>query len=430
MPTFRGWLVAAIGLGLAITGRVLGAGPVEQVGVGVLALPAIAWFVVRRSGQDVHAERTITPARAHAGRPVSVKLEIKNEGKSRTPLLLVEDHLPWELTGRARFAVQGVESDGSRTTTLTVRPPRRGRYQVGPLSISILDPFGLVRRTFTATDLSEFLVYPKVEPLALPRDRGEQRSLSVSALRQPTGARGEDFYTLREYVDGDDMRKVHWPATARTDKVMIRQEETPWHTRATVLLDDRFESHAVGGASFERAIEVAASVCDLYQRSRYTFRLTTSNEAGVAGGRGNDHFHRCLDLLATIWTPRNPVDGPDPLLVRLAELEAGASAEGTLVVIAGDLSAPEASLIARCRRRYKQVIVVMLPQHRFAQRPTRARWEGERGVREAVTLLGRSSVRCLVLGSDERLTSVWSSLSSGRAAGGGDETWDLKPELA
>ena len=426
MPTLRGWLVAATGFGLIILGRTLAAPPVEQVGAGVLALPIVAAFVIRRSGQEVHVTRSITPARAHAERPISIELEIANAGRSRTPLLLLEDKLPWELTGRARFAVQGVEADGKRSTSLTVRPPRRGRYQVGPLTISVLDPFGLVRRSFTAAGLSEFLVYPKVEPLAMPRDRGEQRSLAVSALRQPTGARGEDFYTLREYVDGDDLRKVHWPATARIDKMMIRQEETPWHTRATVLLDDR-SGAGRGEVAFDRAVEVTASLCDLYGRAGYSFRLTAGHEQGFRTARGNDHLHRCMDLLASI--EQQPAKDPDPFLVRLAELESGSSAEGTLVAVAQALSPSEAGMIVRCRRRFRQIVVVLLPDHRFAQGSTRDRWQGEQEAREIVTLLARSSVRCLVLGPDEPVSMAWATLS-GRRPVGGEEKWDLKPEPA
>lgn len=428
MPTFRGWLVAAIGVGIALAGRALAAPQMEMLGIGILALPLCAWIEIRRRGHDVRVDRSVTPALAHAGHPVTIGLEINNDGRARTPLLLLEDRLPWELAGRARFAVQGIEPRGVRTTEVTVRPRRRGRYKVGPVEISVLDPFGLVRRSFTATNVSDFLVYPRIEPLAMPRDRGEQRSLAVSALRQPTGARGEDFYTLREYVDGDDLRKVHWPATARTEKVMIRQEETPWHTRATVLLDDRDSAHSKSGASFDRAVEVAASVCDLYNKAGYSYRFAAAKEPGFPAARGNDHFHRCLELLATM-APAPTGRDTDPLLVRLAELESGASAEGTLVVVSGDLSPAEAALIGRCRRRFRQIVVVMLPSHRFGTSATRERWDGERSAREIVTLLARSGARCLLLGEDESLAAVWASLS-GRAAVGNEERWDLKPELA
>ena len=55
---------------------------------------------------------------------------------------------------------------------------------------------------------------------------------------------GEDFYALRPYVVGDDLRRVHWPSTARHDELMVRQDELPWQGRATVLLDVRRGAHA------------------------------------------------------------------------------------------------------------------------------------------------------------------------------------------
>jgi len=48
------------------------------------------------------------------------------------------------------------------------------------------------------------------------------------------GRVGDDFYALRPYVVGDDMRKVHWPSTARRDELMVRQDELPWQGRVTI----------------------------------------------------------------------------------------------------------------------------------------------------------------------------------------------------
>ncbi len=48
---------------------------------------------------------------------------------------------------------------------------------------------------------------------------------------------GEDFFTLRDYEDGDDLRKVHWPSSAKRDRLMIRQLEMPWQSRALIVLD-------------------------------------------------------------------------------------------------------------------------------------------------------------------------------------------------
>lgn len=82
----------------------------------------------------------------------------------------------------------------------------------------------------------------------------------MSASRPEHAQRGgEDFYTLRQYQRGDDLRRVHWPSSAKTDELMIRQLETPWQARALVLLDVRSRVYESAEA-FETAVSGAASV--------------------------------------------------------------------------------------------------------------------------------------------------------------------------
>ena len=426
MPTTRGWLVAATGFALVVVGRIFGATPLEQVGFGLVVLVAVAVAVVRMGRHDIAVERSVTPERARPGQPVAVRLELTNRGRGGAPLMLFEDRLPAGLGGLSRFALKGVEAGGHRTTAYEVKPARRGSYVVGPLRMSFVDPFGLAEVRSEAAGTARFLVHPAVERLALPRDMGEQRSLASSSLRQPTGARGEEFYTLREYVEGDDLRKIHWASTAKRRKYMIRQEETPWHTRATVLIDDRAGSYGGAYGSFERAVEGAASLADLYHRSGYSLRLTGAHHPGLPPGRGLDNLHRCLDLLATLQA--RP-DVPDPLPAKLAALEAGSGPEGTLVIVTGTPSGSLAVVCTRARRSFRQVVVICYPAHRYGSGPTKERWEGEKATMEAVRLLSRSGLPSLVVGPGEPLALGWGSVSSGKHHRGGEGTWAQRPEL-
>ena len=427
MPTVRGWLVAATGLSLIATGLIFGARALEQLGAALTILVLIAVGVVRLGKHDLSVERAIVPERAGAQQEVTVGLALHNRGGGPAPLLLLEDGLPPRLPGRSRFTVNGIEPGGRRDVSYMVRPQRRGRYEIGPLTLGMVDPFGLAKITSSGAPAQSFLVHPRTEPLTLPRDAGDRRSVSTSALRQPTGAQGEDFYALRDYVQGDDLRKVHWPSTAKRGKVMIRQEETPWHTRATIVLDDRPSAHAAAGdpSSFERAIEATASVIELYHQTGYAYRLTAGHHPGLASARGNAHLHRCLDLLATL---QPGADGArDVLLSRLVEMEAHGIAEETLVLITGSLGANIATVLGRLRRLFKQIIVVSFPAHRFSSLPTKQRWEGEQLTVEVTRNLARSGIRCVVLGPGESLASAWGS-ASGKSRGG-EGTWAQKPEL-
>ena len=428
MPTVRGWLVAATGLSLVATGLIFGARALEQLGAALVILVVIALGVVRLGKHELSVDRAIVPERAGAQQEVTVSLALHNRGGGSAPLLLLEDRLPARLPGRSRFTLNGVEPGGRRDVSYTVRPQRRGRYEVGPLALSMVDPFGLAKISSSAAPAQSFLVHPRTEPLALPRDAGDRRSVSTSALRQPTGAQGEDFYALREYVQGDDLRKVHWPSSAKRGKVMIRQEETPWHTRATIVVDDRSSAHATTGdpSSFEAAIEATASVIELYHGTGYAYRLAAAHHPGVASARGSAHFHRCMDLLATIQPGRE--DGSDLLLSRLLDMEAHGMAEETFVLITGTLAPDVAAVLARLRRLFKQIIVVSFPAHRFISVSPKQHADGEHISAQAAKNLGRSGIRCVVLGPGGSLASAWGSAASGKTRGG-EGTWAQKPEL-
>lgn len=424
MPTAPGWIVTIVGVMLAAASRAFGAEALGQIGVALIVLVAAALVVVRMGRHDLRVDRRVAPDRAPAESEVKVTLGITNAGRGSAPLVLVEDEVPAVLRTRARFTLSGIEPRGRREAVYSLRPSRRGRFEIGPAEISCIDPFALARIRAARPGTTPLLVYPKVEALTLPRDLGERRTLSVSVLRQPSGSQGEDFYTLREYVEGDDLRKIHWAATAKRRRYMIRQEETPWHNRATIVLDDR--AIAYHGASFDRAVEAAASLVDLYNRSGFTYRLTGAHHPGFAAGRGTQHRERCMDHLATI-TPRSAGGGTDPMLIaRFAELDARGSAEGTLLVATGDLEADAAIALGRCRRRFKQIVVVTFPSHRFGSSSTRDRWAGEKRHLDVVRLLANSGIRTLVLGPGDGLRQAWAGLS--RVTSGGESQWDPKHE--
>ncbi|MDQ3661880.1 MAG: DUF58 domain-containing protein [Actinomycetota bacterium] len=428
MPTGRGWVVACTGLVVLLLGVVFGNQPLQQLGFGLMALVGLALLVVRRGRFSLSATRSVSPARARPQQQVAVELVLTNKGRGAAPMLLLEERLPPGLAGHTRFGLHGIEPGGHREASMQVTPARRGRYSVGPLQISVIDPFGLARTTSEAAPASPLLVHPPVEALGLPREQGERRSMSQASLRRLSGGRGEDFYTMREYVEGDDLRKVHWASTAKRGRFMIRQEETPWHTRATVVLDDRagpYEGRATS-SSFERAVSAAASLLDLYCRSGYGFALVTAHSLGLPSGRGTDHLNRGLDLLATLEL-RDSASADDAFLLRVRELEGASAHEAALVVITGAVGAAEALAVSRCSARFKQVSVVSFPAHRFGQLGTRARWEGEQKTLEAARLMGRARVRSVVLGPDESLAAAWGG--SPRTGARKEVAWGARTEL-
>lgn len=424
MPTARGWSIVATGVALWVAGRLFGASVLEQLGFALIVLVIIAVVVVRMARHDLEVVRTVSPARTGAGRTIALNYRVTNGGRGPAPLVLLEDRLPSSVRGAARFALNGLEPDGSRAASITLRPVRRGRYEIGPLSMIFVDPFRLARRRSTAADTTHLIVHPRVETLTMPRDTGERRSAASAALRQPTVARGEDFFTLREYAEGDDLRKVHWPSTAKRGRYMIRQEETPWHTRATIVFDDRAAAHGGAGesSSFERVVEAVASLADLYHRSGHAFRVLGAHQPGITTGKGAGHMARIMDLLAV--APLSGGDEDRALAEKLSDVVAGGTAEASLVVVAGSLLPADAIAIAAAARRFRSVVTISYPAHRFGAADTKQRWAGEQASVEVARLLERSSIRALLLGPGDMLGPAWRGTGGPRMAG----TWIRKPE--
>jgi uncharacterized repeat protein (TIGR01451 family) len=429
LPTGRGWIVAIIGFGIGITGRMFGAQTLVQLGYALIVLVLIAVLVVRLGRHEISVVRELSPQRVRPGESVRATITLRNTGKGAAPLLLLEDQVPKGMTGKARFAVHGIERQGHRDTSYELRAHRRGRFEVGPLSISMIDPFGLARVRSRSRDTTAFIVHPRTEVLSLPSNPGDRRSVSASTSRNPTGMRGEDFYTLREYVEGDDLRKIHWSSTAKRNRYMIKQEETPWHTRATIVLDDRLPAHEGQGssASFDRAVEAAASLVELYHRSGYGYRLLGAVNEGTPVGRGVDHRNRCLDLLALVQ-PASVQTTEDPLAMRLAGLDTRSAAEAALLIVTGSFSPADARATGLAARRFRHATVLCYPSHRFSASSTKERWEAERPLVEAMKVLGRSGIAVAALGPDETISQGWSSLWS-KSPAAKETPWDQRPEL-
>lgn len=418
MPTARGWVIACAGAGLWIAGRTFGEGALEQLGFGLLILVLISVFVVRRGRHEISVARVISPQRAQAGREVTVALTLENRGRGSSPVLFLEDHLPARLSGRARFSLAGIEMGGERRATYKLRPARRGSYRVGPLEVVVSDPFGVATRTTHASSTTTFLIHPRIEPLTLPREAGRRRTSLNSARRNPTGTTGEDFYTLREYVDGDDLRRIHWPATAKRGRYMIRQEETPWHARATVVLDDR--PGVLTDEDWERAVDASASLIDMFYKTGYRFRLTAAVAPGIPSARGSDHLHRCLDMLA-VATRRQPDPDPmDPLMRKMAEIEAEPFAEGSLMLVTGLITSEAARALALASRRFRMVGAVSI---------VRAAPHDPGPLSEASAILTGAGVKHLRLGPGDSFGGAWSAAWRAGTLGpsqGGESPSDLK----
>jgi uncharacterized protein (DUF58 family) len=257
MLTDRGWAVFGAGAALVALWVMLGEIELLAGGAVLVTVSLAAVIFVRSSRPRVGIVRRLTPPLVHEGDHVTVDTVVTNlSGRTIRNAALVDDV---ERLGRAEFQVGTLAGNDAAQAAYQIICRPRGVYKVGPASVEVSDPFRIASTRVSDTRVDRLVVYPEVEELVgFPTTRG--RDPSTHASRPEFSHRGgEDFFTLREYRQGDDLRYVHWPSSARRDELMIKQLETPWQSRALVLLDLRREVYE-SEACFEKAVRGAASI--------------------------------------------------------------------------------------------------------------------------------------------------------------------------
>ncbi|WP_370328160.1 DUF58 domain-containing protein [Euzebya sp.] len=305
MLTSRGITLLSGALLAWLVGRTLGVAELYAVAVAVLAVVALGVAFVRVTTGSVAARRQVEVRRVVAGAEVPVLVQLRNDGRIPSPTLLVTDPLPegvdavgHPVAGQARFVIDGLRPGQLATAPYTAVAGVRGRYRIGPLELRVRDPFGAAERVRRYSSVDEVVVYPRIEPLPPITVRGAHMGSGSSDTRR-VFATGDDFYTMREYVSGDDLRRVHWPSTAHRQVLMVRQMEQPWQAHGTVFLDARRMAHTLGAdGTLEKAVSVAASLLHHLDAAGYALRLVTDRAAG-RGGRP-EPVESAMDALAVL----------------------------------------------------------------------------------------------------------------------------------
>lgn len=331
MPTARGW--AALGVATALLVLWVGFGELELMTTALFLVAAVVvgMFFVRFASPSVEIIRHMYPVQVHEGDEVVVEVDVTAARRVRNLELTDTVHG----LGAARFAVATTTPEQPLIARYEVLCRARGVFQVGPAEVSVSDAFALTERRNRAGSADRLTVYPRVEGLTgFPAVRGLDPTIqSTRPTFAPHG--GEDFFTLREYQVGDDLRKVHWPSSAKRDELMIRQLEVPWQARALVLLDTRAERYPTDEA-FEQAVRGAASaVTHLYQGG-FSPELWAPERA--PGLRSGSRFLQSMDMLATVSTS-SPLD----LRNTVSRLRRQGVGGGALILITG---IPDEGLLA------------------------------------------------------------------------------------
>ncbi len=344
---------AGIGL-LIVTGACLVAGRVlgllELFILAAMAGAAVVFAVVYTATLrlDLAVSRTATPARLRAGSPARIDLALANRSRRWTPLLHAHD----SVQGSRGAALMLAAIRPGRKARIAYRLPthRRGALEVGPLDLTLSDPMGLTKANVRAAELTTLMIHPKLVDL---------RPLTALAGGDPTADQqprralanaGDEFFALRPYVVGDELKRVNWRASARTDDLVVRQEERPKTGRITVVLDRRREAYDHDG--FERAVSAALSALYSGFRGGDALRFLTTAGSATTDIRSRADLDAVDEQLALISTTESAS------LVRSLDEQAKGRRGGVLVAVTGSLNEHVETVVAQARRSFGLVVVI------------------------------------------------------------------------
>nr|WP_281497129.1 DUF58 domain-containing protein [Ornithinimicrobium sp. F0845] len=221
---------------------------------------------------------------------------------------------------------------------------------------------------------------------------------------------GEDDVSIRQYRDGDELRRVHWPATAHRGEIMVRQEDRPARRRAVLLLDSRAGAHPGTGyqVSFEWAVSAVASLARHLIKDGFVIHLLTHRtvEDGSAGVQiGLD------EALATLARARaDQGTSLEPLAAAAHSFTSG----GVLlisVVVAHDEA--ELSHLAAVREPGSAAMAMVLDSDAF-----RAESNGDPTTAARHTrVLTQAGWQTVLVGPDDSVPGAWEQLRAARRVG-------------
>jgi uncharacterized protein (DUF58 family) len=409
--TTRGRCLLAAGIAAAVCSFVLNERDLLRVAIFVVALPLLVAVFISATRLRIGATRALRPQRVAVGGNGEVQLELWRSGRLPAGEILLEDGVPYALGSRPRFVVERLPHDRRVALRYPLQPVLRGIQQVGPLRATITDPFGLCEFERELIGHSRLVVVPRVVPLwGLPSGAGI--GVGDDGTVRLHAGQGEADVIVRQYRQGDDLRKVHWRSTARRDEIMVRVEERPWRGGTTVLLDHRAAAHHGSGpaASLEWAVSFAASAALHLRRSGHRVRLVSEHGATLADtpGDGGDHYdHVVLDALAAL----QPAHQRDITL-------AGDPADGQeLIAVLGTVSTEAVHELAQFRPRGIRSLAVLLDTPTWSAGVS-APEQRAAATEDSAALLRASGWGVVIAGPGSPMPQVWAELCQAGARRG------------
>jgi uncharacterized protein (DUF58 family) len=364
-----------------------------------------AWWYARRGLEGLRAGYHIVNPRAQVGEALEGVYRVDNDTGWTKPWIELwnDSTLPATLPGRA---IQ-VPYQSSRQWVAKVTLTRRGTYRLGALRVRTGDPFGLFRSEMVVGQPTWVVVFPKIHPLPhwrLPPSPVDGTTPSRRRLEASTPL----VSTVRPYVHGDAINRIHWLTSVRHGELHVKEFDLEQTADLWIVLDLDRAAHAGVGldSSVEAAVSAAGSIAvqTLSENRAVGITVSSRRQQVLTPDRGTRVEQKILHLLANVQA-----DGSRPLaevlLGTLPQLRRGM----TICIVTGSTDREWVRALASLRRRGVGSVVVLLDRASFVGRDDGESRAALQAVRHA---LNEYDIAHYLVRSGDNL---------GRALGGGQQ---------
>jgi uncharacterized protein (DUF58 family) len=363
MLTDRGRWILALGGGIYLVAWAFGSTPLYPIALGLVLAVAAAALWVRVLNRPIRLLRAVGRGDRIDGDDVPVQLELETEGVVPAASLVVRERIA--RLGERETVVS--RRNGHLRGRYTLRNVPRGRYPIVETHVVVEDPFGLERVEVELPGGASILVYPRLADV--------DRLFSEAGARTPEGRRlllqrpsGFDLHSVRDYEQGESLRRVHWPSTAKRGQLMVKELEDAPRDESAVLLDA--DAGAVVGrppdSTFELAVRAAGSILKAHASSgrRAALLVNSARPVYQRVHSFDGDWHRALELLAAVEP-----DGHVSAASLLTDEGGAASRALELTVVTSGLTPRLAERLAHRSLARRPVSVVYVDGASFAPVP-------------------------------------------------------------
>jgi uncharacterized protein (DUF58 family) len=351
--------IGAVLIALAVVSPVLGfVAVIYHAGLLIVVARDLA-LLPGQAGYQVHREM---PQPFSLGEREDVTVVVENPGAAGL-MARVADHAPDDLKPQPREVEGRFDTAGHLRLSYRTASPKRGAYRFGPVDLRVWREQGWWRRQVRLMHQDEVAVFPNVvaiKRVQLTLRRG-LRAMSGLRRARPPGA-SSAFAGLREYVRGDDIRRVSWTATARRDRPVVVEVEAERGQQVMIALDcGRLMTAPAGDLDkIDHAINAALMLAWVAQAYGDRVGLMTFDDhvmGYIKPERGSTQIRRITQALYAIKPEAVEPDfghAMTNLALRLSRR--------SMVVVLTDVQDPEASkdLVAHCLRLSAKHLVLVV----------------------------------------------------------------------